>query len=92
MCWNVRYVSAVSMNRLLLQGCCNHMPIPEQAWEDISMGFIEGLPKSKGKDAILVVVDRLTKFVHFLSLNHPFSASEVARVFLDLVGKIHGIP
>lgn len=43
------------------------------------MDFIEGLPKSKGRDAILVIVDRLTKFAHFVSLTHPFKAQEVAR-------------
>jgi len=56
------------------------------------MDFVDGLSKSKGKDVILVVVDRLTKFGHFLNLMHPFSAQEVARVFLDSVVKLHGVP
>ena len=55
------------------------------------MDFIEGLPKFEGKNMILVVVDRVMKFAHFISLTHPFIAQEVARMFLDSVAKIHGI-
>jgi len=56
------------------------------------MDFVEGLSKSEGNDAILVVVDKLTKFAHFLSLAHPFTAQEVAQLFLDSVAKIHEVP
>ena len=56
------------------------------------MDFIERLPKSEGRDTILVVVDRFTKYAHFMSLSHPFDAPKVARVFLDHVSKPHGIP
>lgn len=56
------------------------------------MDFVEGLPKSKGKDVIMVVVDRLTKFGHFISLSHSFTAQEVARTFLDRAASIHGVP
>ena len=56
------------------------------------MDFVEGLPRSERKNTILVVVDRLTKFGYFLSLAHPFTASDVARVLLDSVVKVHGLP
>ena len=56
------------------------------------MDFVEGLPKSEGKNYIIVVVDQLTKFVHFIGLSHPYATQEVARVFLDQVIKLHGVP
>ena len=56
------------------------------------MDFIEGLPKSHGHDVILVVVDRLTRFVHFFSLHHPFTTTKVAAVFMQGVFKLHGMP
>ncbi len=70
-------------------GLLQPLPILGQIWGSGSMDFIEALPKSEGNDTILVVVDRLTKYAHFLSLKHPFSASEVAEVFLRTVGKLH---
>lgn len=64
-------------------GLLQPIEIPEKAWEVISMDFIEGLPKSAGKDSILVVVDKLTKYCHLITLTYPFTAHKVAQEFLN---------
>ena len=56
------------------------------------MDFIEGLPKSHGFSVILVVVDRLTKFAHFLPVKHPYTAATIAQLFMDNVVTLHGLP
>ena len=64
-------------------GLFQQLPVPDMAWTHISMDFVEGLPKSNGKDIILVVVDRFTKYAHFISLTHPYTTQDIATIFLD---------
>ncbi|XP_070030075.1 uncharacterized protein [Nicotiana sylvestris] len=66
------------------------LPISSRAWEHIAMDFIR-LPKTYGKDSVLVVIDRYTKFAHFFALTHPYMATQVAQIFLDNVCKLHGL-
>ena len=61
-------------------------------WVGISMDFIEGLPKVGGKSVILTVVDRFSKYAHFIALSHPYTASSVARAFFDGIVRLHGFP
>ena len=53
---------------------------------------MEGLPLSRNKNVIVVVVDRLSKYAHFLPLKHPFTALTVAQVFLEQIVRLHGMP
>jgi hypothetical protein len=56
------------------------------------MDLITGLPKSRNKLVILVVVDHLSKYSHFFSVQHPFTTSTVAQLFMDQVFNLHGMP
>lgn len=76
---------------LSLQGLLQPLPIPKSSWEAITMDFVGGLPRANGVDTVLVVVDCLTKYAHFLLLGHPYSAKKVAELFLKVV-RLHGFP
>ena len=48
-----------------------------------------GLHLQKGKAVIFVVVDRLSKYAHFIALSHPCSVAQVTRAFMENVFKLH---
>jgi hypothetical protein len=73
-------------------GLLQPLPPPACPWEAITMDFIEGLPLSDNANVILVIVDRLTKYAHFLPLKHPYTAATVAKLYLDNIVKLHGVP
>jgi transposase InsO family protein len=73
-------------------GLLQPLPVPNQAWHTVSMDFIEGLPKSKTFDTILVVIDKFTKYAHFIPMAHPFTAQTLAQAFFHNIYKLHGLP
>ena len=74
-------------------GYLQPLPIPIWKWEDISMDFIVGLPRTtKGYNSIWVIVDSLTKSAHFLPMNAKYSAKQYAELYLDRIVTLHGVP
>ena len=62
-------------------GLLQPLLIPDKPCSAVSMDFIDGLPKSQMMDVIMVVVDRLTKYVHFIALSYPYSPAKVTYLF-----------
>ena len=57
------------------------------------MDFIIDLPRTQiDHDAIWVIVDRLTKSAHFLAIRSTFSLDRLARLYIDEIVKLHGVP
>jgi len=74
-------------------GLLQPLPTPGQPWESISMDFVVDLPStSNGYDAILVMVDRLTKMVHLAPCHKADDASAVAWLFHKHIACLHGFP
>jgi len=73
-------------------GLLQPLPVPTAPFINISMDFITNLPKSEGKEVIFVVVDRFNKYAQFMALSHPYSATTMAKTFMDSVYKLHGMP
>jgi hypothetical protein len=69
------------------------LPIPSWKWDDISMDFIVGLPRtSRGFDSIWVIVDRLTKSAHFIPVRKDYRASDYAKIYFNRIVSLHGVP
>ena len=69
------------------------LPIPEWKWEHITMDFLIGLPCTRvGYDVIWVIVDRLTKSAHFLSIRNNFSLDRLAELYINEIVRLHRVP
>jgi hypothetical protein len=65
--------------------------VASAVWSDIAMDFMEGFPRVHGKSVVLTVVDRFSKYAHFITLGHQYTATLVAHAFFAEILHLHGL-
>jgi hypothetical protein len=74
-------------------GLLQPLKIPKWKWEEISMDFIVGLPKTQnGYDSIWVIVDRLSKVAHFIPVKTTYKGSKLGELYIARIVCLHGVP
>jgi len=68
------------------------LQIPDLRWDTLSVDFVVELPLSSGHDAVMTVVDSVSKRAHFIPTHTTVTAEEAARLFLHQVWKLYGLP
>nr|XP_025703893.1 uncharacterized protein LOC112805772 [Arachis hypogaea] len=69
------------------------LEIPQWKWEGVAMDFVTSLPMTRsGFDAVWMIMDRLTKFAHFLPIRVNYSLEELTRLCIKEIVRLHGIP
>ena len=86
-------VSTVKAKHQRPVGSLQPLFIPKWKWEHITMDFVTGLPRTLGgNNAIWVIVDRLTKFAHFLPIKVNFSMDCLTSLYVREIVRMHGVP
>jgi hypothetical protein len=89
----VPYLSAVHVRASTPSGAAYATAhVPSAVWADIGLDFVEALPRVNGKTIILSVVDRFSKYCHFIPFAHPYTTTSVAQVFFTDIVRLHGVP
>ncbi|KAA3473697.1 DNA/RNA polymerases superfamily protein [Gossypium australe] len=74
-------------------GLVQPIMMPEWKWDRITMDFVSGLPMTPSKkDAIWVIVDRLTKSAHFIPVRTDYSLDKLAELYVSQIVRLHGVP
>ncbi|XAR54754.1 DNA-directed DNA polymerase [Bertholletia excelsa] len=73
-------------------GLLQQIEIPKWKWDQITMNFVTGLPRTlRGFDSVWVIVDILTKSAHFLPVKTTYSVSQYAQLYIDEIVRLHGV-
>ena len=73
-------------------GLLKPLEIPIRRWSSVSMDLITRLPESNGFNALFVVVDQLSKMVHYIPTRNDVNSRGIARLFFDVIFRLHGLP
>jgi hypothetical protein len=74
-------------------GLLQPLPIPERKWEVVTIDFVTKLPRKAWKhDSIMIVVDKLTKVVHFVPIKMIHTTINIAEIYMKEIYRLHGIP
>lgn len=87
---NCQICGRTKLSRTAPKGLLRPLKLPKASWTSISVDFITGLPEQEGYDAIMVVVDGLTKMAHYIPTTKTVSSADTAELFLNHVWKLHG--
>jgi IS30 family transposase len=69
------------------------LQVPEWKWEEITMDFIVGLPRTQwGYNSIWVIMDRLTKVAHFILVKTTYSGPQLIELYMSRIVCMHGVP
>uniref|UniRef100_A0A670HMP7 Gypsy retrotransposon integrase-like protein 1 n=1 Tax=Podarcis muralis TaxID=64176 RepID=A0A670HMP7_PODMU len=73
-------------------GLLEPLQTPFEPWERVALEFVTDLPSSRGKTAVLLVVDLFSKMAHFIPCAKVATAEQTAKLFIDHVFRVHGLP
>ncbi|KAA3477010.1 integrase [Gossypium australe] len=67
--------------------------VPKWKWDHVTMDFVTGLLLTPSKkDAVWVVVDRLTKLAHFIPVRVDYSLDKLVDLYVSEIVRLHGVP
>ncbi|WMV37845.1 hypothetical protein MTR67_031230 [Solanum verrucosum] len=75
------------------RGLSQDISIPTWKWKELNMDFIVGLPRTRRQyDSIWVIIDRMTKLVHFIPIKVSYSVEDYAKLYLKEIVRLHRVP